>query len=225
MVRDASISGLFSDQRGRRIAVLSHCLLNENTRYLGGAGRPGCVREIAERCIAADLGIVQLPCPEQRAWGGVVKRWLLAAYGLRERSPLLYGLRRILLFGFRLHTKLVYRKLAGQIAADLADYADSGISVIGIVGVDGSPSCGVNTTMNLQRAFDVIAGCPSICPSRDVMNARLRACTEDGTGLFVTELRRALRRRNVGVPFLAHDLFAELDGKESEVDFHELTGH
>lgn len=41
------------DQRGGRVVLLSHCLLNENVRY-------PCV--------------VQLPCPEQRAWGGARRR-------------------------------------------------------------------------------------------------------------------------------------------------------
>ena len=29
------------DERGRRVVFLSHCLLNENTRYLGGACERG----------------------------------------------------------------------------------------------------------------------------------------------------------------------------------------
>jgi hypothetical protein len=58
------------DQRSRQVVFLSHCLLNENTRYLGGACRAGCIPELVQQCNAADLGIVQLPCPEQHAWGG-----------------------------------------------------------------------------------------------------------------------------------------------------------
>jgi hypothetical protein len=92
----------FSDCRRRRIVVLSHCLLNENTRYPGGAGRGGCVREIVQRCLAADYGIVQLPCPEQQAWGGVLKRRLLRAFGLQQSHPQGYRFRRLLLWGFRL---------------------------------------------------------------------------------------------------------------------------
>ena len=37
------------DQRSGRVVFLSHCLLNKNTRYLGGAGRPGSVVEIVNR--------------------------------------------------------------------------------------------------------------------------------------------------------------------------------
>ena len=72
------------DARGRRVVFLSHRLLNENTRWLEG-----------------QLGIVQMPCSEQQAWGGVLKRSLPAGYGLKQRRPLLYLIRRPLLALFR----------------------------------------------------------------------------------------------------------------------------
>ena len=40
------------ETRAKRVVFLSHCILNENTRYLGGAGRGGCVREVVEQCLA-----------------------------------------------------------------------------------------------------------------------------------------------------------------------------
>jgi predicted secreted protein len=55
------------DDRGNQVVLLSHCLLNENTRYLGSAGRAGCVREILDACAVARLGMVQMPCPEEAA--------------------------------------------------------------------------------------------------------------------------------------------------------------
>lgn len=65
------------DARGRRVVYLAHCLLNENTHYLGGACRAGCVREVLAQCVDLGLGVVQLPCPEEAAWGGVLERHLL----------------------------------------------------------------------------------------------------------------------------------------------------
>jgi predicted secreted protein len=53
-----------TDRRSKKVVFLAHCLLNENTRYLGGACRGCCVREIVEQCITHDLGMVQMPCPE-----------------------------------------------------------------------------------------------------------------------------------------------------------------
>jgi predicted secreted protein len=57
------------DERSGRVVYVSHCLLNENTRYLGGAFRPGAVDEVVETYLRDGTGICQLPCPEQLAWG------------------------------------------------------------------------------------------------------------------------------------------------------------
>jgi predicted secreted protein len=61
------------DERSRKVIFLSHCLLNENTRYAGGATRRGIVEEVIRPCLVEGLGVVQMPCPEQIAWGGVLK--------------------------------------------------------------------------------------------------------------------------------------------------------
>ena len=70
----------------------------------------GCVREIVEWCLDDGYGIIQLPCPEEHAWGGVRKRRLLALYGARGTLP--YGLRGLLLPLAVLYTRLIYRRLA-----------------------------------------------------------------------------------------------------------------
>lgn len=67
-----------ADERSGRVAFVAHCLLDQNVRYLGGAWRPGCVSEAVRPLMDGGVGIVQLPCPEQRVWGGVLKRRLLA---------------------------------------------------------------------------------------------------------------------------------------------------
>jgi hypothetical protein len=103
--------------------------------------------------MAEQLGIVQVPCPEQHAWGGVLKRTLLAVYGLRYRSRVLFAPRRPLLALFRLRTRLIYRRLAGQTVAEVADYLDSGFDVTAIVGVDGSASSGVAMSPALGRRW------------------------------------------------------------------------
>lgn len=127
------------DERSRRVVFLAHCLLNENTRYLGGACRAGCVREIVQQCLDRGIGIVQLPCPEQAAWGGV---------------------------------------------------------------------------LNTMTAID-----PETL-SLDRQNTLVREHVIEGRGIFMDELQRALRRRHLDVPFSAHDLFAELDGRASTVAIH-----
>jgi uncharacterized protein YbbK (DUF523 family) len=78
----------FTDCRSKKVIFLSHCLLNENTRYLGGACERGAVPSVICECFERGYGIVQMPCPEQHVWGGVLKRHLLRYYG--SQGTLLY---------------------------------------------------------------------------------------------------------------------------------------
>ena len=75
------LRGVLSDARSGRVMFVSHCMLNQNVRYQGGATRPGAVDEVVANLQRAGVGIVQMQCPEQRAWGGVDKRYTMPAYG------------------------------------------------------------------------------------------------------------------------------------------------
>lgn len=205
------------DARSGRVVFLSHCLLNEHTRYPGGACRACCVREVVARCLDAELGMVQLPCPEELAWGGVGKRALLPVYGLRHRAPGLYRLRLLLLPAFLRYSRQRYRRLARRVVAQIADYRATGCAVVGVVGVDGSPSCGVRRTLAVGRAVEGLAELRPGAETRERVNAVIRGADIPGEGLFVAALRVELARREITVPFLAHDLLGELAGEPSGV--------
>jgi hypothetical protein len=81
--QEQAIVEKLKDERSKKVVFISHCLLNENTRYLGGAFRPAYVAEVLDEPRRRDLGIVQMPCPEQRAWGEVLKRQLLLGFGMK----------------------------------------------------------------------------------------------------------------------------------------------
>jgi uncharacterized protein YbbK (DUF523 family) len=151
-----------------KVVFLSHCILNENTRYLGGARDAASVTSIVDECISKGLGIVQLPCPEQRAWGGVVKRLLLKAYG--AQNSLLYRFRAIVVPAFVLYSRWIYRRLAHRVAGEIQDYVHSGFAVVGIVAIDGSPSCGLNVTLDLRASFDRTARMDLPNATIDTMN-------------------------------------------------------
>jgi uncharacterized protein YbbK (DUF523 family) len=192
--------------------LVSHCLLNQNTRYAGGATRPGALGEEVEELVRAGYGIHQLPCPERLAWGGVLKRHTLRLYA--SRGGPLYPARGALRWFFVGWTRLVYRRLARRVARDVADYERSGISVAGIVGVGPSPSCGVLTTVDLRASLDVVAACPLSRLSAEVVNNEaVLACRRAGQGMFIEALDRELERAQVRVPALEHDLAAELAGE------------
>ena len=147
-----------ADCRGNRVVFCSHCLLNENVRYLGGAGRTAGVDEVIDSYLHDGVGVVQMPCPEQRAWGGVLKRRMLPAYGA---SGILRGTAvQIAVRPFVWYTRLVYARLGRLVAAQIADYRRSRVDVVGVVGIAGSPSCGVTTTLDLMGAVHTLTRCP-----------------------------------------------------------------
>ncbi len=198
-----------ADARGRRVVLLSHCLLNQNVRYLGGAGRAGGVGEVADGYLARGVGICQLPCPEQRAWGGVLKRRMLVAYG--SAGTLRAPAARLLLRPFTWYTRWVYARLARAITRDVADYRRCGVEVVGLMGIGGSPSCGVATTLDLPGAVHALARCPAAALDRRTLNEDIIAAhVRPGEGLFIRALRQRLARANASIPMEEHGLLAEL---------------
>ena len=150
-----------------------------------------------------------LPCPEQHAWGGVLKRWTLALYGRRVlRSS---AVRRVVVAVARWCTELDYRRMARRVAAQIEDYIANGFDVVEVMGVGASPSCGVDTTLDLDRAVAAIARGDRHTLSAAVVNEHVVAANATARqGMFVAALRRRLARRKIDVPFREHDLLAEL---------------
>lgn len=212
----AQVLQRLTDERSNRVIFVSHCLLNEHTRYAGGAFRRGSVEELVDGFQRDGLGIVQLRCPEQCAWGGVRKRFILPLYGAR-RTPL-GRLLPVLVPLFMLYTRLRYGLLARQVAREIADYTRSGVEVIGLVGVGGSPSCGVRTTLDLRQSIKVLADCPVTQLDRRTMNEQaIVACRRRGQGMFVEALRRHLALRRLSVEWYEHDLLDEISGRRAQL--------
>jgi hypothetical protein len=107
------------DERSGTVVFLAHCLLNQNVRYLGGASHSGIVEEAVEEARRQGHGVYQLPCPEQRAWGGVLKRITAPVYD--AEGTLRYRLRRPLLW---------LANLAGASLDDVIAAAERGIQRI-----------------------------------------------------------------------------------------------
>lgn len=214
--RAAQVLGRLVDERSNRVVFVSHCLLNENTRYAGGAFRPGSVDELVDGFQHDGLGIVQMRCPEQCAWGGVRKRYILPVYG--ARGTMLYPTRAALFPLFLLYTRVRYHFLARSIASEVADYVNSGVDPVGIIGVGGSPSCGVRTTLDLRRSMEALANCPVAEVDRSTMNEQaIVACRRPGQGMFVQAVQRQLARRRLSVSWYEHDLLDEIREQPSHL--------
>jgi len=205
------------DERGKKVVFVSHCILNENTRYLGGAFRKGCIDEIVDEVQNQGIGMVQLKCPEQKAWGGVLKKHVWQ--GLDSKNTMLYRLRKALLRIFVWNTKRIYRKIAKEVITEIKDYIDSGFEVVGIIGIGGSPTCGVNKILDFE-ALEWLAGMDIDDLERKSMNEWLyKKFLIKGRGLFIEALAKELRKKNIAVRFYEHDLVSEMAGKKTKIEF------
>lgn len=198
-----------ADSRSGRVVFASHCLLNENVRYLGGACRRGAVDEALDRWQLEGTGICQMPCPEEQAWGGVLKPLMTVAYGTRRTW--LWPARGILLGLFEAYTRARYALLACGVAAQVRDYRRSGYTMEGVVGVGGSPSCGVRTTLDVPRWLEAAGTMDSSRLTTAEVNQAVVAAARPGSGWFTAALAARLKRLELeDVPLLEHDLIAEL---------------
>ncbi|MEZ0393672.1 MAG: CD3072 family TudS-related putative desulfidase [Desulfurococcaceae archaeon] len=116
----------FGDARGMKVAVVAHCILNQNTVVRGLASHPGAVAGLAKLLIDLGYGIVQLPCPET-AYAGL-RRW----WASREQ-----------------YDNEAYREFSRAILEPtvkvLRELRRAGCR-IALIGVRGSPSCALKIT-------------------------------------------------------------------------------
>jgi len=208
------VSEKLRDDRSRKVIFVSHCILNENTRYLGGAFRKGCVDEIVDYFQAVEVGIVQMPCPERECWGGVLKKDIIRAYG--SKSSLRHKIYSALLGLWIWKIKREYRKIARKIVEEIRDYNDSGFEVMGVVGIDGSPSCGVNHTLDMRSLLAKMSEIDVDNLTREKSNQLVMESLTDGEGYFIQELQESFRRFNLNVRFYSHDLLEEMKKEKSD---------
>ena len=131
---------MFDDQRGRRVVILAHCILNQNAKLDRCAHCPGAISEVLGLLLAEGIGIVQMECPEMLYLG-------LDRQADRSASPSVEAEdTRIARRMQEPRARETIARIAANTVRQVADYLRNGFSVIGIVGINGSPSCGVETT-------------------------------------------------------------------------------
>jgi predicted secreted protein len=200
--RGAAVLPELQDVRSRRLVVVSHCLLNQNTRYPGGAVCPGAVAGALQPYLGDGVGLLQMPCPEQRTWGGVRRPPMLWALHHRRLS----GALRRLLPVVRRYLRWRYGRLARTVARDVADAARAGQQVVGVLGVAGSPSCGVRTTLDLDVALRRVSRSEQVLTARWLSQDVVAAAERPGAGIFIEALQKRFASRQLEVPFVDHRL-------------------
>jgi predicted secreted protein len=115
---------MLKDKRSGKIAIVAHCILNQNSRVFGLAKRSSAIAEIVKFLTLNDMGIIQMPCPEL-TYAGVLRQ---------SQTKNQYDNAK-----FRSHCK----KIAEETVAQIQEYSKGKIKAKIIIGVDGSPSCGI----------------------------------------------------------------------------------
>jgi predicted secreted protein len=139
---------MFDDKRSKRIVLVAHCILNQNSISDGTADFPSQFEELVALLMKNGVGIIQLPCPELMCLGldrsGQVGR---SKKALEENSRI-----RNLMQSNK--STSVLRPLAKEVVKQLEEYTSYHFEIVGIVGVNRSPSCGVETTSMGGREVD-----------------------------------------------------------------------
>jgi predicted secreted protein len=131
---------MFSYSRSKKIAIVAHCLLNQNSISDGTADQPSQFSEVIDSLMTHHIGIVQLPCPE------------LLCLGLNRGDD--HGSDRELLEeNTRIRTLietteklLMLKSQALDLIEQIRDYQRHNFRVVALIGINRSPSCGIETT-------------------------------------------------------------------------------
>ncbi len=131
---------MFDDGRSKRVVLLAHCLLNQNAISDATAIAAGAVRELVDVFMDADVGILQMPCPE------------LCCLGL-DRGDEKGGTRDVVIENTRIRKAMESGRaneelqvLADQVLHQIREYSRHGFEILGVIGCNRSPNCGVDTT-------------------------------------------------------------------------------
>ena len=131
---------MFNDKRSKKIILVSHCILNQNTKLDECAHHPGAIEEIVQLLADKNLGIIQMPCPE------------LMYLGLdrqRDRSvnaTVMAEDTRIAKLMYEEKAQELCKKIVGDLLYQIEEYQKHHFEVVGLLGINGSPTCGVETT-------------------------------------------------------------------------------
>jgi len=160
---------------GRKVVVLAHCMLNQNTKPDRRARFRGAVQPVLEVLAAEGLALFQLPCPEI----GFAGPWRFSQVFQQYDTP-----------GYRRHCRELAAVTVDQLEHCLRPADDGRDYQVAIVGVEGSPSCGI-AKVGWSTAWRGFPGSVSFQGGYPV---------GDGRGVFMREFLGEIERRQLRVP-------------------------
>ena len=126
--------------RDKKLILLSHCILNQNSVVLPLARSKGGF-PIAKSLLDQGIGIIQLPCPEFKFLGPERKPMNKEEYDSPEYRTLC-------------------RDLFSPILEDIKKYLAQGYSLVGIMGINESPTCSITGSRGIfmEEIFSMLNG-------------------------------------------------------------------
>jgi predicted secreted protein len=167
---------MFKDRRSKKLVLVAHCVLNQNSKIDGCAHYPGAMKEVAELLMSACCGIVQLPCPELMQLG-------LDRQADRQSDRTIESEdTRVARLMCESAGRLCCRQIAEETAYQVQEYLKNGFKVGGMLGINGSPTCGVETIWTEGQEE----------PGRGVLIQELvEACQRRGVSLHIKGIKAA----------------------------------
>jgi len=131
---------MFEDKRSKKVILVAHCVINQNAKLDQCAHYPGTIREISDILIKSDVGIIQMPCPELSYLG------LDREVDKNESSTVESEDTRIAQRMLEEKGQVICHEIVKNLTYQIQQYKKNGFKVLGILGINGSPTCGVEST-------------------------------------------------------------------------------
>lgn len=131
---------MFTDKRSKKVILVAHCILNQNSKIDRCAHYPGAASNLARILVDSGIGIIQLPCPELLYLGLDRQADSDRAASVEEEDTRVAHLMAAPEFnphGFQ---------MVEPVIRQVTEYLRNGFDVVGYLGINGSPTCGVETT-------------------------------------------------------------------------------
>lgn len=167
--------------RIKKIAIISHCIINQNSVVKGEYKDINIFFPFIKKLFEENIGILQLPCPETECYG--LRRW-----GHVKEQFDNCGYRKYL------------EKIVNSFVDIIKEYINNGYEIVGIYGIAGSPSCGVNLTCSANWEGEI-----SSYKDKEDIISRVKMINE--SGIFMEMFKSILDKNKINIPFYDIDDF------------------
>ena len=167
--------------RSKKIAIISHCIINQNSVVKGEYKDINIFFPFIKKLFEENIGILQLPCPETECYG--LRRW---GYVKEQFDNC----------GYRKYVE----KIVNSFVDIIKEYINNGYEIVGIYGIAGSPSCGVNLTCSANWEGEI-----SLYKDKEDIVSRIKMINE--SGIFMEIFKSVLDKNKINIPFYDVDDF------------------